>query len=347
MSTIGAKFQSMPDPAASNAATSLVRRVSSGSKLAASATGTGKTVRWPWMMSAAKISGIFSRDSLDRDGLHDPRHARAVAVEDAGQLPAPGLLELLREVAVVGRVERGGRARPPGRRHQAQLAGFFLQRHPGDQRVDQRRRLRFARRLQQCSGGAGDPGRNRSGAQQCGATRNPDLSHAFPFLDPATQAPLAGLGRNRLHDPLNRQKQLSGPAISRGLRKVAAKRGHGRGDNPRCCAPGRSFGRLGVARAQRPRQCQRRHAIASRRRGQGARLRPPRRRAQPQPGAHQRHRSRASRRPRRVLLGDRPRHGFGSAASAAICCCCRTCPAKIRRRRWRCRRCAAGSTDCW
>ena len=64
MSTIGAKFQSIPEPAASKAATSLVRRVSSGSKLAASATGTGKTVRWPWMMSAAKISGIFIRDSF-------------------------------------------------------------------------------------------------------------------------------------------------------------------------------------------------------------------------------------------------------------------------------------------
>ena len=36
----------------------------SGSKLATSASGTGKMVRWPWMMSAAKISGIFSRDSL-------------------------------------------------------------------------------------------------------------------------------------------------------------------------------------------------------------------------------------------------------------------------------------------
>jgi len=53
----------MPAPDASNAAAAAVRSASSGSKLATSARGTGKIVRWPCMMSAAKMSGIFSRDS--------------------------------------------------------------------------------------------------------------------------------------------------------------------------------------------------------------------------------------------------------------------------------------------
>ena len=63
MSTIGKKVQSMPAAAASNAAMRAVRIARSGSKLAASATGTGKIVRWPWMTSAAKISGTLRRES--------------------------------------------------------------------------------------------------------------------------------------------------------------------------------------------------------------------------------------------------------------------------------------------
>ena len=60
-STIGAKFQSIPAAVASTAATRAVRSASSGSKLPASARGIGKTVRKPWITSAAKISGILRR----------------------------------------------------------------------------------------------------------------------------------------------------------------------------------------------------------------------------------------------------------------------------------------------
>ena len=63
MSTIGAKVQSIPAAVASSAAARAVRRARSGSKLAASPKGTGKMVRKPWITSAAKISGTFSRDS--------------------------------------------------------------------------------------------------------------------------------------------------------------------------------------------------------------------------------------------------------------------------------------------
>ncbi len=62
MSTIGAKVQSMPAPAASNAATRAVCSARPGSKLATSPTGMGKMVRWPWITSAANISGILRRD---------------------------------------------------------------------------------------------------------------------------------------------------------------------------------------------------------------------------------------------------------------------------------------------
>mmetsp|Transcript_35901 Transcript_35901/g.101056 ORF Transcript_35901/g.101056 Transcript_35901/m.101056 type:complete len:272 (+) Transcript_35901:1621-2436(+) len=60
-STIGAKVQWMPRAVASSAVARAVRRASSGSKLAASPRGMGKTVRSPWMTSAAKISGMPRR----------------------------------------------------------------------------------------------------------------------------------------------------------------------------------------------------------------------------------------------------------------------------------------------
>ncbi|VXD00821.1 conserved hypothetical protein [Sphingomonas sp. 8AM] len=79
MSTIGAKVQSIPDADASTAAARAVRRASSGSKLAASASGTGKTVRSPWMTSAANSSGIFSRE----------RRTASVCIRRAISAPLP------------------------------------------------------------------------------------------------------------------------------------------------------------------------------------------------------------------------------------------------------------------
>ena len=76
---MGAKVQSIPDAAASTAAARAVRRARSGSKLAASASGTGKTVRRPWITSAANSSGIFNRD----------RRTASVCIRRAISAPLP------------------------------------------------------------------------------------------------------------------------------------------------------------------------------------------------------------------------------------------------------------------
>ena len=81
-------------------------------------------------------------------------------------------MTVAREVAVVRRVESGGRAWPPGGCHQAQLPGLFLDRHARDQRVDERRRGRLAGRLEESPGRACKPRHDRSRAHQCGAPRD-------------------------------------------------------------------------------------------------------------------------------------------------------------------------------
>ncbi len=63
MSTIGAKVQSVPEAAASTAAMCALRSTSFKSQLAASASGMGKVVRQPWMMSLPMISGMPCFDS--------------------------------------------------------------------------------------------------------------------------------------------------------------------------------------------------------------------------------------------------------------------------------------------
>ena len=63
MSTMGAKVHWTPFAAASVAAIRAARSTALGSKLAASARGTGKMVRNPWITSWAKSSGMPRRDS--------------------------------------------------------------------------------------------------------------------------------------------------------------------------------------------------------------------------------------------------------------------------------------------
>jgi hypothetical protein len=61
MSTIGANVQWMPTARASRAATACPRSASSGSQDAATAIGTGKTVRRPWITSNPNSTGIPCR----------------------------------------------------------------------------------------------------------------------------------------------------------------------------------------------------------------------------------------------------------------------------------------------
>ena len=111
-------------------------------------------------MAVDDVGGEDQRDLearfLDRRRLHDPRHARAIAVEHAGELALPRLLDLLRESSTVAcgglSAERGAAA--PGRRHQAELPGFLLERHARDQLVDECRDMELCRP----PGGARAPG---------------------------------------------------------------------------------------------------------------------------------------------------------------------------------------------
>ena len=64
MSSIGAKAQWMPTARASAALIACAFSTSAGSQDAASAMGTGKMVRNPWMTSKPKRRGIFSRVSV-------------------------------------------------------------------------------------------------------------------------------------------------------------------------------------------------------------------------------------------------------------------------------------------
>ena len=62
MSTIGENVQRMPVDEASRAATRAARSTSDGSQVDASASGTGKIVRKPWMTSSPNTIGIPRRD---------------------------------------------------------------------------------------------------------------------------------------------------------------------------------------------------------------------------------------------------------------------------------------------
>ena len=61
-SSIGAKVIASPSAAPSRAASRAVRSQRASSKMPASASGIGKSVRWPWMMSRPISSGMPSRD---------------------------------------------------------------------------------------------------------------------------------------------------------------------------------------------------------------------------------------------------------------------------------------------
>jgi hypothetical protein len=62
MSTIGANVQWSPCAVASTAAMRAERAAAAVSQLAASASGTGKIVRKPWITSCPKTSGILRGD---------------------------------------------------------------------------------------------------------------------------------------------------------------------------------------------------------------------------------------------------------------------------------------------
>ncbi len=85
-------------------------------------------------MPVDDVGGEDQRDLEPRSGhhrrLHDPRHAGAIAVEDPGQLALPRFFDLALEVGPAARRIEGDRnSSAPRRCHQAQLAGFFLERH--------------------------------------------------------------------------------------------------------------------------------------------------------------------------------------------------------------------------
>ena len=130
---------------------------------------------------------------LDRRRLKNPRHARAIAVEDAGELARAGFLHLLREIAVRGGIERGGGRAAPGRGHQAQLPGLFLESHPRKQIVDERRHSHPACRLQKRARGACQPGCYGARAHERGPARNARVEHS---LSPSSCA-LSGAPSNR------------------------------------------------------------------------------------------------------------------------------------------------------
>ena len=138
----------MPAPDASNAAASAVRRARSGSKLATSASGTGKMVRWPWMMSAAKIRGIFSRDSLTAAFCRIRAMRRAIAVEHAGELALARFVDLLLKIRpVLGGLSDSAAPPPQADAIRLQLPGLLLERHAADQRVDEAGNVELAGRL--------------------------------------------------------------------------------------------------------------------------------------------------------------------------------------------------------
>ena len=101
MSTIGAKVQVTPCAAASMAAMRAVRRAPSGFQLLASASGTGKVVRKPWMTSKPNSSGMRARDcstairckrftvSLPTTLRNDPSSPLRSASMPAGDPPGP------------------------------------------------------------------------------------------------------------------------------------------------------------------------------------------------------------------------------------------------------------------
>ena len=63
MSTMGLYSQVSPSEDASTVLMRAARSIDSGFQVAASARGTGKVVRYPWMMSAPNRRGIPRRDS--------------------------------------------------------------------------------------------------------------------------------------------------------------------------------------------------------------------------------------------------------------------------------------------
>ncbi len=79
----------------------------SAGKLGLEARDFGQRHREDRAVAVNDVGGEDQRDLqprfLDRRGLHDPRHARAIAVEHAGQLALAGFLDLLREIAVARR----------------------------------------------------------------------------------------------------------------------------------------------------------------------------------------------------------------------------------------------------
>ena len=104
MSTIGAKAQWMPVARASEAATAWASSIVSGDQDAASAIGTGATVRRPWMTSNPKMSGMPHRlPSIasfcsrliwfaSRRNSSDPTRPRASSASTAPVCAAPASL---------------------------------------------------------------------------------------------------------------------------------------------------------------------------------------------------------------------------------------------------------------
>ena len=135
------------------------------------------------MMSAAKISGIFSRDSFDRRGLHDPRHARAIAVEHAGQLALARFLDLLLEVrARARRVERQ-RATPPPQAEAIRLSwpafsSSVMRAISGSTNAGN---VDSPGGLEQRPGRAREPRGHGARAHQRRAARNARVQHALPL----------------------------------------------------------------------------------------------------------------------------------------------------------------------
>ena len=209
----------MPAPAASKAAAS--RRAAG--KLGLEARDLGQRHREDRAVAVNDVGGEDQRDLeprfLDRRRLMNPRHARAIAVEDAGQLARAGFLDLLRESCCRAAGLSAAAVVPPqAEAIRLSWPGLFLERHPREQIVDERRHIQPACRLQKSARRACQPAPLRARAHERGPARNARVEHS---LSPSScalvrrselspdQKSLTQLC-NRLQDLADRQLQSAG-----------------------------------------------------------------------------------------------------------------------------------------
>ena len=292
-------------------------------------------------MAVDDVGGEDQRDLqprfFDRRSLHQIRCMRAPSpLNTPVSCPRRASSSCCWKLLSLGGIERGRRAAAPGRSHQAELAGLFLQRHLREMSsIDEGRDRQLAGRLEQALVRGSQARRSRRprrsarpGAKcACRAFSLPLRPAALarapsfrPDQSPLTQAIVTGYMterkrqlqsmRNRCRvDRLasNRKESMAEPTI----RDVARRAQVSVASVSRALNGLDNVSRGDAARVEEA--------------GARAGLCPPCRRAQPQPCAHQCDRRRPARRPWRILLRSRCAAWTAKRAAAATCCCCRTC----------------------